>query len=63
MKVTLKNFQISIGTFNIFKCPKCRKNDIKEHYKYCPHCGVALEFEINYNQEVINDFRKKEKTV
>jgi len=44
MIVTSENFQISVGVYDIFYCPKCKKNDLKKHYKFCPHCGVELEF-------------------
>jgi len=28
-----------------FKCPGCKTEEIKAHHKYCPMCGVEIEFE------------------
>ena len=40
--VTDKNLQIKLGIYSIYCCPSCRGNDIKEHYKFCPHCGKEV---------------------
>ena len=30
-----------------YKCPKCRKHEIQEGFKYCPMCGRKLKWKIN----------------
>ena len=44
-KITFKDLQIKIGVMSIYVCPKCKGNDLKEHYKFCPHCGEDLYFD------------------
>ena len=45
--ITNRDFQIQISRFKIYKCSRCRRNDLKMHYKFCPHCGVRLIFNIS----------------
>lgn len=45
-EITEKDFQIKIGKLKLYRCPKCDKNDVKIHYKYCPHCGIKLVFKV-----------------
>jgi hypothetical protein len=52
MKITRKHFVIKIGPIDIYRCPKCHKNDIKEHYNYCPHCGINLTFDFKETEYV-----------
>ena len=49
--VTEKNFQIQIGSIRIYKCPNCNGNDLKTHYKHCPHCGITLRFKTSEHLE------------
>lgn len=28
------------------KCPRCKNENLKEDYKYCPVCGLDLSFDI-----------------
>ncbi len=45
MKISSKHFIIRIGTIKIYKCPKCKKTEIKIGFNYCPNCGTKIEFE------------------
>ena len=51
--ITDKNFQIQIGNYNLYKCAYCRKNDIKTHYNFCPHCGKKLKFNLKENYKCL----------
>jgi hypothetical protein len=44
--ITKENFQIEVGSFDIYVCSNCNKNDIKTNYKYCPFCGIKLRFSL-----------------
>jgi hypothetical protein len=42
--LTKKDIIVTIGKIDIFKCPFCKRNDIKISYSYCPHCGKKIKF-------------------
>jgi len=42
--ITEAEFVIKIGKMSIYNCSVCRKNDLKAHYLFCPHCGCGLVF-------------------
>ena len=52
MKITRKHFVIKIGPIEIYRCPKCNKNDIKEVYNFCPHCGIKISFDFKERADV-----------
>ena len=52
MIITRKDFVIKIENFDLFKCPKCECNEIKESWNFCPKCGRDLIFDFE------NDFDK-----
>ena len=43
--ITDKDFVVQIGNYKFYRC-KCKKNDIKIKYNFCPYCGQELEFDL-----------------
>lgn len=44
MKIYATDFQIKIGIFKLYKCPKCREGGLKTDYRFCPYCSEPLDF-------------------
>ena len=45
------DFVIQIGDIKFYQC-NCGKNDIKQHYSYCPFCGSKLIFKLKKEDKI-----------
>jgi predicted RNA-binding Zn-ribbon protein involved in translation (DUF1610 family) len=39
----------------LFKCPNCKTSDIWRDFKYCPQCGVKIEWKFDYEKQIKKD--------